>query len=540
MITKKVQQRVAKPVVLIAEELSPATLEALGPDFEVRNCNGADRAELLAALGKGVDAVLIRSATKMDAEAIAAAKGLKVIARAGVGLDNVEIPAATAAGVMVVNAPTSNIVSAAELAIGLLLASARFISPAHAALRNGKWARSKYTGAELFEKTLGIVGFGRIGQLVAARMQAFGMDVVAYDPYLQPARAAQLNVRLVELDELLKISDFITIHLPKTKETANLIGTEALKKVKPSVRIINAARGGVLDEAALYEALKEGRVAGAGLDVFATEPCTDSPLFELDNVVATPHLGASTDEAQERAGIAVAVSVRKALSGELVPDAVNVKGGAIDQAVRPALPLVEKLAQVATALAGERIASIDVEVRGEIASLDVSVLATSALKGALIAMGAEDVTYVNAPNLATERGLTSVVTTDADSPDHRNLVSVRAACADGTQVFVSGTLMGIRQIEKIVAIDKLDLDLKPTNNLLFLRYQDVPGVVGVVGNSLGKLKINIADMQVARTDAGGQALMALTVDSAIPNDLIDVIAKETGAAMVRYVNLVTE
>ena len=541
MITKKVQLHVAnKPVVLIAEELSPATLEALGPDFEVRNCNGADRAELLTALGKGVDAVLIRSATKMDAEAIAAAKGLKVIARAGVGLDNVEIPAATAAGVMVVNAPTSNIVSAAELAIGLLLASARFISPAHAALRNGKWARSKYTGAELFEKTLGIVGFGRIGQLVAARMQAFGMDVVAYDPYLQPARAAQLNVRLVELDELLKISDFITIHLPKTKETANLIGTEALKKVKPSVRIINAARGGVLDEAALYEALKEGRVGGAGLDVFATEPCTDSPLFELDNVVATPHLGASTDEAQERAGIAVAISVRKALSGELVPDAVNVKGGAIDQAVRPALPLVEKLAQVATALAGERIASIDVEVRGEISVHDVSVLSTSALKGALIAMGAEDVTYVNAPNLATERGLTSVVTTDADSPDHRNLVSVRAACADGTQVFVSGTLMGIRQIEKIVAIDKLDLDLKPTNNLLFLRYQDVPGVVGVVGNSLGKLKINIADMQVARTDAGGQALMALTVDSVIPNDLLDVITKETGAAMVRYVNLVTE
>ena len=541
MITKKAQLRVAnKPVVLIAEELSPATLEALGPDFEVRNCNGADRAELLAALGKGVDAVLIRSATKMDAEAIAAAKGLKVIARAGVGLDNVEIPAATAAGVMVVNAPTSNIVSAAELAIGLLLASARFISPAHAALRNGKWARSKYTGAELFEKTLGIVGFGRIGQLVAARMQAFGMDVVAYDPYLQPARAAQLNVRLVELDELLKISDFITIHLPKTKETANLIGTDALKKVKPSVRIINAARGGVLDEAALYEALKEGRVGGAGLDVFATEPCTDSPLFELDNVVATPHLGASTDEAQERAGIAVAISVRKALSGELVPDAVNVKGGAIDQAVRPALPLVEKLAQVATALAGERIASIDVEVRGEISVHDVSVLSTSALKGALIAMGAEDVTYVNAPNLATERGLTSVVTTDADSPDHRNLVSVRAACADGTQVFVSGTLMGIRQIEKIVAIDKLDLDLKPTNNLLFLRYQDVPGVVGVVGNSLGKLKINIADMQVARTDVGGQALMALTVDSVIPNDLLDVIAKETGAAMVRYVNLVTE
>ena len=540
MITRRVLQRVAKPVVLIAEELSPATLDALGPDFEVRNCNGADRSELLAALSKGVDAVLIRSATKMDAEAISVAKGLKVIARAGVGLDNVEIPAATAAGVMVVNAPTSNIVSAAELAIGLLLASARSISPAHAALKGGKWARSKYTGAELFEKTLGIVGFGRIGQLVAHRMQAFGMDVVAYDPYLQPAKAAQLNVKLVELDELLKVSDFITIHLPKTKETANLIGTEALKKVKPTVRIINAARGGVLDESALYEALKNGKVAGAGLDVFATEPCTDSPLFTLDNVVATPHLGASTDEAQERAGIAVAISVRKALSGELVPDAVNVKGGVIDEAVRPALPLVEKLAQVATALASDVIVSLDVEVRGEISALDVSVLSTSALKGGLIAMGCEDVTYVNAPNLAAERSVTSAVMTDPESPDHRNLVSVRAACADGSQVFVSGTLMGIKQTQKIVAIDKLDLDLKPTNNLLFLRYTDIPGVVGVVGNALGKLKINIADMQVGRTQEGGQALMALTVDSVIPKEVIEIIAKETGASLVRFVNLVSE
>ena len=540
MITRRELQRVAKPVVLIAEELSPATLDALGPDFEVRNCNGADRSELLAALSKGVDAVLIRSATKMDAEAISAAKGLKVIARAGVGLDNVEIPAATAAGVMVVNAPTSNIVSAAELAIGLLLASARSISPAHAALRGGKWARSKYTGAELFEKTLGVVGFGRIGQLVAHRMQAFGMDVVAYDPYLQPAKAAQLNVKLVELDELLKVSDFITIHLPKTKETANLIGTEALKKVKPTVRIINAARGGVLDESALYEALKNGKVAGAGLDVFATEPCTDSPLFTLDNVVATPHLGASTDEAQERAGIAVAISVRKALSGELVPDAVNVKGGVIDEAVRPALPLVEKLAQVATALASDVIVSLDVEVRGEISALDVSVLSTSALKGGLIAMGCEDVTYVNAPNLAAERSVTSAVMTDPESPDHRNLVSVRAACADGSQVFVSGTLMGIKQTQKIVAIDKLDLDLKPTNNLLFLRYTDIPGVVGVVGNALGKLKINIADMQVGRTQEGGQALMALTVDSVIPKEVIEIIAKETGASLVRFVNLVSE
>ena len=537
MITKKEVLRVAKPVVLIAEELSAATLDALGPDFEVRNCDGANRDELLAALGAGVDAVLIRSATKMDAEAIAAAKGLKVIARAGVGLDNVDIPAATAAGVMVVNAPTSNIVSAAELAISLLLASARFISPAHAALKNGKWARSKYTGAELFEKTLGVVGFGRIGQLVAHRMQAFGMNVIAYDPYLQPAKAAQLGVELVELDELLKRSDFITIHLPKTKETANLIGVEALKKVKKEVRIINAARGGVLDEAALYDAITEGRVAGAGLDVYVTEPCTDSPLFQLDQVVATPHLGASTDEAQERAGIAVAVSVRKALAGELVPDAVNVKGGAIHDEIRPSLPLVEKMAQIATAIAGETPVSMEVTVKGDISGHDSSVLAISALKGALVASGCEDVTYVNAPGLASERGLTSSVTTTPDSPEYRSMISLHAALSNGKSIKVDGTLMGIRKVEKIIAIDNFDLDLPPTENLLFLRYTDRPGVVGSVGNALGNAKINIAGMQVARESAGGSALMAITVDSTVSESVAEAVKKETGADLVRSVTL---
>ncbi len=538
MIIKREVPRVAKPVVLIAEELSAATLDALGPDFEVRNCDGANRAELLAALGAGVDAVLIRSATKMDAEAIAGAKGLKVIARAGVGLDNVDIPAATAAGVMVVNAPTSNIVSAAELAIALLLASARFVSPAHAALRNGKWARSKYTGAELFEKTLGVVGFGRIGQLVAHRMQAFGMNIIAFDPYLQPAKAAQLGVELVELDELLKRSDFITIHLPKTKETANLIGVEALKKVKKEVRIINAARGGVLDESALYDAIVEGRVAGAGLDVYVTEPCTDSPLFQLDQVVATPHLGASTDEAQERAGIAVAVSVRKALAGELVPDAVNVKGGAIHDEIRPSLPLVEKMAQLATAIAGETPVSMEIIVKGDISGHDSSILAISALKGALVASGAEDVTYVNAPGLAAERGVTSSVTTTPDSPEYRSMISLRAALNNGKSITVDGTLMGIRKVEKIIAIDGFDLDLPPTENLLFLRYADKPGVVGAVGNALGSAKINIAGMQVARITAGGSALMALTVDSAVSDAVAEAVKKETGAEIVRSVTLV--
>jgi D-3-phosphoglycerate dehydrogenase len=537
MITRRDLRRVAKPKVLIAEELSPATLDALGPEFEIINCDGANRSELLACLSSGVDAVLIRSATKMDSEAISAAKGLKVIARAGVGLDNVDIPAATAAGVMVVNAPTSNIVSAAELAIALLLASARHLSPAHAALKGGKWARSKYTGAELFEKTLGVVGFGRIGQLVAHRMQAFGMKVIAYDPYLQPAKAAALGVDLVSLDELLANSDFITIHLPKTKETANLIGDAALSKVKPTVRIINAARGGVLDEAALYKAISEGRVAGAGLDVFATEPCTDSPLFTLDQVVATPHLGASTDEAQERAGIAVAISVRKALSGELVPDAVNVKGGEIHEEIRPTLPLVEKMAQIATGLEAELPVSIEITIKGEVSIYDSSILATSALKGALIAIGTEDATYVNSPNLAQEKGMSATVSSETECEDYRSMISLRAAFSNGSRVEVDATLMGIRKVEKIIRINKFDIELPPSDHLLFLIYEDRPGVVGAVGNILGAAKINIANMQVARDKAGGEALMALTVDSAIPIEFTEKIAKEVGARVSRSVSL---
>jgi D-3-phosphoglycerate dehydrogenase len=337
---------------------------------------------------------------------------------------------------------------------------------------------------------------------------------------------------------LLRVSDFITIHLPKTKETANLIGEDALSKVKPTVRIINAARGGVLDEAALYTAITEGRVAGAGLDVFATEPCTDSPLFALDQVVATPHLGASTDEAQERAGIAVAVSVRKALSGELVPDALNVKGGAIHEDIRPSLPLVEKMAQIATIIAGELPTTIDVEVRGDISGHDSSVLGTSVLKGALVAVGAESVTYVNAPGLAAQRGMSSSVTTNPESPEYRSMISLRAALPDGRSIVVDGTLMGIRRVEKIIAINGFDLDLPPTEHLLFLQYSDRPGIVGAVGGIIGSAGINIAGMQVARSEEGGAALMALNIDSALTPEIVAHVLKDTGADLVRAVTLV--
>ena len=526
----------SKPVVLIAEELSPATVDALGPDFEIRHCDGADRAELLPALAD-VDAVLVRSATQIDAEALAAAPRLKVVARAGVGLDNVDVAAATQAGVMVVNAPTSNIVSAAELAVGLLLASARHIAPASQALRDGAWKRSKYTGVELADKVVGIVGLGRIGQLVAQRLSAFGVSLIAYDPYVQPARAAQMNISMVGLDELLQRSDFITVHLPKTPETVGLIGSDALHKVKPSVRIINAARGGIVDEHALAEALEEGRVAGAGLDVYAKEPCTDSPLFAFEQVVATPHLGASTDEAQEKAGIAVARSVRLALAGELVPDAVNVQGGAIAHDVRPGLPLTEKLGRIFTALAGGCPASITVEVRGEIAQLDVSVLELSALKGVFTDVVDEQVSYVNAPLMAKERGVDVALVTDPESPDHRNLVTVRGAMPSGAQVSVSGTLVGRRQVEKIVEVDGYGVDLPMAEHLAFLRYDDRPGVVGVVGRILGEAEVNIAGMQVARDTRGGHALVALTVDSAIPPEVLAAIAAEIGALDARSVDL---
>ncbi|HXH77774.1 phosphoglycerate dehydrogenase [Nocardioides sp.] len=527
----------SKPVVLIAEELSPATVEALGPDFEIRTCDGADRAELLSAI-TDVDAILVRSATKVDAEALAAAKRLKVVARAGVGLDNVDVKAATQAGVMVVNAPTSNIVSAAELAVALMLAAARHVSPAHAALKGGEWKRSKYTGIELYEKTVGIVGLGRIGVLVAQRLSAFGMKVIAYDPYVQAGRAAQMGVRLVDLDTLLAEADFMSVHLPKTPETVGLIGAEQLTKAKNSLVLVNAARGGIVDEAALYDALKTGQIAAAGIDVFAKEPCTDSPLFELENVVATPHLGASTDEAQEKAGIAVAKSVRLALDGELVPDAVNVQGGVIAEDVRPGIPLTEKLGRVFTALAGEVAQQLDVEVRGEITEFDVKVLELAALKGVFSDVVEDQVSYVNAPLLAAERGTAVRLVTDSESPDHRNLITIRGTLADGSQVSVSGTLVGIGQKERLVEVNGFEIDIEPTDHLAFFTYADRPGMVGTVGNILGDAGVNIAGMQVSRQDKGGEALVALSVDSAIPGETLAEIEAAIDAVSVRAADLV--
>ena len=525
-----------KPVVLIAEELSPATMAALGPDFEVRHCDGSNREELLPALADA-EAVLIRSATKMDAEAIAAAKKLKVIARAGVGLDNVDTPAATKAGVMVVNAPTSNITSAAELAVGLLLASARNIAPANEALKGGAWKRSAYGGVELLDKTVGIVGFGRIGQLVAERLKGFGMEILAYDPYANAQRAGQLGAQLVGLDELLAASDFISVHLPKTPETLGLIGKEALSKVKPTVRIITAARGGIVDEDALAEAIREGRVAGAGLDVFAAEPTTASPLFEFESVVVTPHLGASTDEAQEKAGVAVARSVRLALSGDLVPDAVNVDGGHVPEEVRPGIALVENLGRIFTALAGACPVQLDVDVKGEITEHDVSIWKLSALKGLFTDITDDPVTYVNAPLMAAERGCEVRLLTEPTAYDFRNVTELRGTLADGRTVSVAGTLTGPRMMPKVIGVNGFDLEVPLSTHMAFFTYEDRPGVVGLIGGLLGDADVNIASMQVARNDEATEALVALTLDSRIPDDVLAAIADAVHTEAVQVANL---
>ena len=447
------------PVVLIADKLAESTVAALGDQVEVRWVDGPDRPKLLAAVPEA-DALLVRSATTVDAEVLAAAPKLKIVARAGVGLDNVDVDAATARGVLVVNAPTSNIHSAAEHALALLLATARQIPAADATLRAHTWKRSSFSGTEIFGKTVGVVGLGRIGQLVAQRLAAFGAHITAYDPYVSPARAAQLGIELLPLDELLGRADFISVHLPKTKETAGLFGADALAKTKPGVIIVNAARGGLIDEQALADAITKGHVRGAGLDVFATEPCTDSPLFDLPQVVVTPHLGASTAEAQDRAGTDVAASVKLALAGEFVPDAVNVGGGTVGEEVAPWLDLVRKLGLLVGALSPELPTTLCVQVRGELASEQVDVLRLSALRGLFSAVIEEQVTFVNAPALAAERGVEASIDTASESPNHRSVVDVRGVAADGSSVNVAGTLSGPQQVEKIVQVNERNLDLR--------------------------------------------------------------------------------
>ncbi|MEC4834213.1 phosphoglycerate dehydrogenase [Mycobacteroides chelonae] len=522
--------------MLIADKLAQSTVEALGDGVEVRWVDGPDRPALLAAV-PDADALLVRSATTVDAEVLAAGTKLKIVARAGVGLDNVDVKAATARGVLVVNAPTSNIHSAAEHAVTLLLSTARQIPAADASLKAHTWKRSSFNGTEIFGKTVGVVGLGRIGQLFAQRLAAFGTHIVAYDPYVSAARAAQLGIELLTLEELLGRADFISVHLPKTPETAGLIGKEALAKTKPGVIIVNAARGGLIDESALADAIRSGHVRGAGLDVFSTEPCTDSPLFELDQVVVTPHLGASTSEAQDRAGTDVAASVKLALAGEFVPDAVNVGGGVVSEEVAPWLEVVRKLGVLIGAVSEQLPTSLSVDVRGELASEDVAVLKLSALRGLFSSVIEDQVTFVNAPSIAEERGVSAEISTATESPNHRSVVDVRAVYADGSVINVAGTLSGPQQVQKIVQINGRNFDLRAEGENLVINYADVPGALGKIGTVLGSADVNIQAAQLSQDASGEAATIILRIDRSAPDAVLDEIRAAVGATTLELVDL---
>ena len=489
--------------------------------------------ETLPAAVVGFDALVVRSATKVTEAVLDAGRDLKVVGRAGVGIDNVDVAAATRLGVMVVNAPESNIVSAAEHAIAMLLAQARNIPQASGALLAGRWERSRWEGVELHGKTLGIVGLGRIGTLVAQRMHAFGMHLVAYDPYISHDRAKQLGVDLCTLEELVARAEFVTIHLPKTKETEGLFGKELLGKVRPGIRIVNAARGGLVDEGALAEAIRAGRVAGAALDVFATEPCTASPLFDLpDQVVVTPHLGASTGEAQDKAGEQIAEQVVLALAGDLVPFAVNVSASGASEAVRPFLGAAELLGRFLAALCEGLPDQLEVQYQGALAGEDVGILTLAVLKGIFAAGTDEPVSYVNAPQIAKARGLTVRETQTATSPDRVSLMTVRSSAHS-----VGAALAGPEGRARFVVVEDHLVEVPPSEHMLVIRNDDRPGRIGAVGTVLGDAGVSIADMAVGQIEGTDSALMVIATTTPVDAEALARLRATPGINAVAQVRL---
>jgi len=523
--------------VLVAEPLAARGLEALAAaGLHVDERVGLTAVELTDAV-RGASALVIRSATQVTAEVLEAGTDLIVVGRAGIGLDNVDVAAATRRGVMVVNAPQSNVLSAAEHTMALLLAQARNIPQADSDLKGGAWNRSRWQGVELYGKTLGILGLGRVGVLVAQRALAFGMRLVAHDPFVSAERARQLGVTLAPtLAELVASVDFLTVHLPKTPDTMGLIDADIFARARPGLRLVNTARGGIVDEAALADALRAGQVAGAALDVFASEPTTSSPLFELPEVVVTPHLGASTAEAQDKAGQTIAEQVVLALRGEFVPFAVNVAATEAAETVRPFLPLAERLGSLFSALAGGIVDTLDVSYEGEIADYDCRVLTLAILRGVLAAVVDEPVSFVNAPQLASERGLVFREHSSTAARDYVNLVTIRGS-GRGRETHVAGTLAGRKGEPRIVGIDDHDIDVPPARHLLVVRNDDRPGMIGVVATGVGTAGINIEDMRVGRSPTGEAALMVLTTDSAVPPTVLDELRSAPGIVDARAIEL---
>ena len=519
--------------VLIREPIADAGVELLRSKFDVDVTPNGDLADLIG----GYEGIVIRSATKLTADLIERGERLRVIGRAGVGVDNVDVDAATRRGIVVANAPESNVVSAAEHAVGLLVALARNIPQAHAALAEGRWERSRWGGVELADKTLGVLGFGRIGQQVARRAVGLQMRVVAYDPFVSRDRFRELGVeRADSAEEVYAAADFLTIHLPLTAETRATVGRAAIAGMKDGVRLVNAARGELVDEDALVEALRSGKVAGAALDVFSKEPYS-GPLLELENVVVTPHLAASTAEAQDRAGVIVAEQVAAALEGGLVTNAVNIPAIRPEdlEVLGPFVPLAAKLGRLGMELAAGRADRIRLTYFGHLAEYDTRLLTSAALNGVFRGRVEQDVNYVNAPLIAADRGIDVTEERRSAARDFTNLVRVGLE-SNGDEVRVAGTTIGGEGRQWLVSALGFQIEIELAPLMVFFVYDDVPGVIGRVGTMFGEAGVNIANMAVSRTRQGGKALMALTVDAAAPDDLVEHFRGE-GFDDARFISL---
>jgi D-3-phosphoglycerate dehydrogenase len=516
------------PKVLVSDPIDQVGVDILSQVAQVDVKTNLSPEDLLQVIAD-YDALMIRSGTRVTQAVIEAGKQLKIIGRAGVGVDNVDVPAATRRGILVVNSPEGNTVAAAEHAVGMMFALSRYIPDANQSVKSGQWDRKSFTGVEVYKKTLGIVGLGKIGAHVAGIARAMNMRLLAYDPFLTSERAEQLGCQLVELDFLFRESDYITLHLPKTPETYHLINAAALEKMKPTVRIINCARGGIIDEAALVEAVQQGRIAGAALDVYESEPLGESPLRSLGkNVVLTPHLGASTEEAQVNVAIDVAEQIRDVLLGLPARSAVNIPGLRPDlmEKLRPYLQLAETLGNLVSQLAGGRIEALNVRLQGELASNESQPVVVAALKGLLSHALQERVNYVNASIEAKERGIRVVETRDASMRDYTGSLHLTAQSSLGEHS-VSGALLGDREI-RITSVDGFPINVPPSRYMLFTVHRDMPGIIGKIGSLLGSFNVNIASMQVGRKIVRGDAVMVLSIDDPLPDGILSEITREPG------------
>ena len=515
--------------IVIAEEIADAGLDRLRSAGFIVDVQLNKSATELHAILADASALIVRSATMVDAAMLAAGKHLVVVARAGVGLDNIDVEAATKQGVMVVNAPQSNVLSAAEHTMALILSIARNVPQAHSALVAGRWERSKWEGIELAGKTLGILGLGRIGTLVAQRARAFDMRLVAYDPYISAERGRELGVEMTTLERVVEQADVLTIHLPKNKETTGIINADMLKRAKRSLRIVNVARGGIADENDLAEALRDGTIAGAALDVFAKEPTTESPLFGLGNIVVTPHLGASTREAQDRAGEVVADMVQLALNGDFVPFAVNLEAGDANETLKPFVPLADRIGRVFASLIESTPSTIEISTTGEIGGYDPGLITISALKGMLSVWSSDQVSLVNAPSMARNLNITveSVASTTTTHRDYVNLITLRSGERN-----IAATLTGRRREARIVMIDHHLTDIPPSEHMLVVKNDDRPGAIGRIASALGNAGINIANMDVGSSETAGNALMCIATTTAVPLDVLQHLRTLEGISSV--------